>query len=103
MFLPAFELTSKPFSKCFTAFHAKWEEIRLTFVNFQTDVLYPNYANRVSTGSLPPKIIFLEILMLAEVCLVSELFAQRGALIFRDKRNKPVKEQTNGFYAAVAS
>ena len=57
MFLPSFELTSKPFSKCFTAFHAKWERIRLTFMNFQTDVLYPNYANRVSTGSLPPKII----------------------------------------------
>lgn len=41
--------------------------------------------------------------MLTEVCLVSELFAQRGTLINRDKRNKPVKEQTNGFYAAVAS
>ena len=41
--------------------------------------------------------------MLTEVCLVSELFAQRGTLIYRDKLNKPVKEQKNGFYAAVAS
>ena len=35
--------------------------------------------------------------MFTEVCLVSELFAQCGTLIYRDKRNKPVKEQTNGF------
>ena len=98
MFLPSFELTSKPFSKCFTAFHAKWERIRLTFMNFQTDVLYPNYANRVSTGRFHRRsFYFSEILMFTEVCLVSELFAQCGTLIYRDKRNKPVKEQTNGF------